>query len=152
MIGRQRRLGAAGTAVLVLLTALATVLTACGGIDSLLPADPIEFNTKTFVNPDDAEDTYLSIEYAGRTYIPYGTLKNRITGKDVGPCLGYIVQDGERMEDVRIFPLTADPENDYLLHTTEGFMDQPLFFRAVDTRGEEIPAPAYIESLSYGFW
>ena len=143
---------AAALRTVFLLALAAFTLTACGGIDRSLPEDPIAFYTNTFANPADAEDTYASIEYDGRTYIPYGTLKNRIAGKDVGPCLGYVVQDGVPMEDVRVFPLTADPENNFLMETTEGFMDQPFFLRAVDTRGKEILVPGYIDSLSYDFW
>ena len=56
----------------------------CGNrIDYSLPDNPIEFNTDTFVNPADENDDYLSLEYDGRVYIPYGNLMGSIDGNDV---------------------------------------------------------------------
>lgn len=134
--------------------AAALVLTGCGKrIDHELPEKPIEFHTGTFVNPADPDDTYQSIEYGGRTYIGYGTLKNSIDGNDVGKCLGYVVQDGVFMKKVRIFPLNADPGANYLVRIfTDGFMNQPFFFRAIDTRGKTIDTPPYIDPLIYSYW
>jgi len=58
-------------------------------IDYELPADATAFNTGTFINPDNKDDTYQSIEYGGRTYIPYGILKKGIDSDDTGRCLEY---------------------------------------------------------------
>ena len=129
-------------------------LAGCGQrIDFELPEKPIEFHTGTFVNPADPDDTYMSIEYNGRTYIGYGTLKSRIDGDDVGKCLGYIVQDGMIMKDSRIFLLNADPDANYLVRfSIGGFMEQPDFFRALDSRGKAIVTPECIESLGYPYW
>jgi len=142
------------TTALCLAAALLSFLSGCGKrIDMELPEKPIEFHTGTFVNPADPDDTYQSIEYNGRTYIGYGTLKGSIDGDDVGQCLGYIIQDGTIMKTVRIFPLTADPDANYLVEIfTDGFMNQPFFFRALDTRGKPIDTPRYIESLGYSYW
>ena len=127
-------------------------LAGCGTpINYDLPEEPIEFHTASFVNPDDPEDGYLAIEYRGRTYVPYGT--GSVGGKDVGPCLGYIVQDGEVRDGDRIFPLTADPDLNYLAELTwQGFMDQPIFYRALDTRGKDVETPRFIQSLDYAYW
>ena len=134
--------------------AVALLLTGCGRrIDYELPVNPIEFHTGTFVNPADPDDTCQSIEYNGRTYIGYGTLKGSIDGNDVGQCLGYIVQDGVVMKDVRVFLLKADIDANYLVQLVSGgFMDQPVFFRALDTRGKTIDTPPYIERLEYPYW
>ena len=134
--------------------AVALLLTGCGRrIDYELPVNPIEFHTGTFVNPADPDDTCQSIEYNGRTYIGYGTLKGSIDGDDVGQCLGYIVQDGVVMKDVRVFLLKADIDANYLVQLVSGgFMDQPVFFRALDTRGKTIDTPPYIERLEYPYW
>jgi len=142
------------TTALCLAVALISFLSGCGSrINTDLPEHPIEFHTGTFVNPADPDDTYQSIEYNGRTYIGYGTLKGSIDGDDVGQCLGYIIQDGTIMKTVRIFPLTADPDANYLVEIfTDGFMNQPFFFRALDTRGKAIDTPRYIESLGYSYW
>lgn len=140
--------------VVFVAAALLLVLSGCGRrIKYDLPATPIEFHTGTFVNPADSDDTYLSIEYKGRTYIGYGTLKNSIDGNDVGECLGYIIQDGAVMKPVRFFLLNADPDANYLVQIfTDGFMNQPVFFRALDTKGKAIETPPYIESLDYPYW
>ena len=137
-----------------LAAALVIFLPGCGKrIDTALPEAPIEFHTGTFVNPADPDDTYQSIEYNGRTYIGYGIIKGSITGDDVGPCLGYIVQDGVVMKEVRVFLLNADPDANYLVQIfTDGFMNQPLFFRALDTGKKVIATPRYIEELGYSYW
>ena len=137
---------------LLLAAALLLALAGCGTpINYELPEEPTEFRTAEFVNPDDPEDGCLAIEYNGRTYVPYGT--GSVGGKDVGPCLGYIVQDGEVRNGDRIFPLTTDPDGNYLAELTyQGFMDQPIFYRAVDTRGRDIDTPRFIDSLDYEFW
>ena len=31
-------------------------------------------------------------------------------------------------------------------------MNQPYFFRAIDTAGKDMEIPAYIETLGYEFW
>lgn len=134
---------------------MALILAGCGShkIDYSLPDNPIVFNMRTFVNPVDSDDTYLSIEYNGRTYIPFGTLDGIVPESEMGDCLGYVVQDGIKMEDVRIFLLTADPDANYLgQFETEGVMNQPDFFRAIDTVGKDITTPAYIDDLEYKFW
>lgn len=137
---------------LLLAALLLLGLAGCGTpVNYDLPEEPIEFHTAEFTNPDDPEDGYLAIEYKGRSYIPYGT--GSVGGKDLGPCLGYIVQEGEQREDDRIFPLTADPAENYLAEcSVGGFMDQPIFYRATDTRGRDVDTPRFIESLEYGFW
>ncbi|MBO4392210.1 MAG: hypothetical protein J5816_02780 [Clostridia bacterium] len=141
-------------AILLTAVALLFALTGCfSAIDYTLPQNPTEFITETFVNPDDSEDTYASFEYNGRTYIPYGTLKNRISGNDIGQCLGYIVQDGEKLTDARVFTLKDDTGNNFLaVLTYEGFMDPPFFYRAVDTVGKDIAIPKIVDSLGYDFW
>ena len=126
----------------------------CGNqIDYSLPSNAIEFNTGEFINPKDSEDVYTSIEYDNRTYIGYGTLKGRITNKDVENCLGYIVQDGDKMEDIRVFTLSSDANNNFLVQLSEnGFMDPPVFLRAIDTVEKDIDTPSFIEDLGYAYW
>ena len=133
---------------------LLLILAGCGKrIDCGLPESPIEFHTGSFVNPADSDDTYQSIEYNGRTYVGYCTVKNSIDGNDVGKCLGYIVQDGVPMKDVRVFLLNADIDENYLVQLVSGgIMDQPVFYRAIDSRGKKIFTPKYIEGLDYNYW
>ena len=123
-------------------------------IDYTLPENPIEFNNGTFVVPDNEDDTYLSFEYNGRTYICYGTLNFFINGNDVGKCLGYYVQDGEKDENMRIFLLAGDEDENFLVRIhIGGIMDQPDFFRAIDTRYKDIEVPRCIRaSETDRFW
>ena len=141
---------------LSIITALciAGVLTGCGNkIDYSLPADPIAFNTDTYVSPSDSEDTFRSIEYNGRIYIPFGTQKGNITADDLGECLGYVVQDGEKLEDSRIFLLAGDPDVNFLVEfSTQTLMNPPMFLRAIDTLGEDITIPSFVEDLGYNYW
>lgn len=123
------------------------------GINYELPDEPIKFSTQTFVSPVDKNDTYSAIKYNDRLYIPYGTLDKTLKGDDVGECLGYIVQDGVADKNTRVYVLTADKDVNYLAEiNTEGFMDQPIFFRAEDTIGKNIDTPSYIHSLNYCVW
>ena len=140
--------------IVFIASAMLLILTGCGKrIDSELPEKPTGFHTGTFANPTDPDDTYLSIEYDGRTYIGYGIPKGRLDGNDVGKCLGYIVQDGVPMKDVRVFLLNADIDENYLVQLVSGgIMDQPVFYRAFDSRGKKIFTPKYIESLDYTYW
>lgn len=141
---------------LSIITALciAGVLAGCGKkIDYSLPADPIAFNTDTYVSPSDSEDTFRSIEYNGRIYIPFGTQKGNITADDLGECLGYVVQDGEKLEDSRIFLLAGDHDANFLGEfSTQNFMNPPMFLRAIDTLGEDITIPSFVEDLGYDYW
>ena len=140
--------------IIACICALSLIFAGCrNGIDYSLSDNPIAFETGTYENPYDVEDTYLSIEYNGRIYIGYGTIKGTIAAEDVGNCLGFIVQDNVRYEDSRIFLLTDDPDSNYLgRFETEGVMNQPDFFRAIDTVGQDIYTPDYIEDLGYDFW
>jgi hypothetical protein len=129
----------------------AALLTACGSAaDSPLPEDAVGFETSVLVNDRDPDDTYSSMTYNGRTYIGYGT--GRAPDKEYVRCIGYLIQDGQEQRDVRIWLLSSSPNNDYIAQTDEGFMSQPIFYRATDTRGKDIATPDYIDSLDYSYW
>ena len=138
----------------MLATIAVLAIAGCGKkADYSLPDNPIAFETGTYVNPGDEEDAYTSIEYNGRTYIGYGTIKGNIRANEVGDCLGYIVQDGTKLEDSRVFLLADDTDANYLgRFDTVGVMNQPDFYRAIDTVGQVVNTPAYIDDLGYDFW
>ena len=142
------------TAIVVLFAlALATMGGCAGRIEARLPDDPLEFNTSEYANPSDEEDAYLSIEYKGRTYIPFGTVGSSFGNDDIDECLGYVVQDGEKLEDVRVCTLASDTDENYLVEiATEGFMDQPMVYRALNTAGKDIVTPSFVDSLDYDIW
>ena len=139
---------------LLLLLALLAVLAGCGrGLAPELPEQPTEFVLEDYVNPSDPEDGYAVFPYKGRTYACYGTISRSLRAEDLGPCLGYTVQEGVKQTDLRVCLLAADPEANYLVRIpVGGFMDQPDFFRALDTAGKEIDTPDYIQSLDYDIW
>ncbi len=118
-----------------------------------LPWDAIVFRGGTFTDTENDGAQYMTITWGGRTYMPYGTLKNRLRAGDVNDCLGYILRNDESDRNDRIYLLAADPNHNYLLeHYVCGMMDQPTFWRAVDTRFQSIDSPGFIESLQYDFW
>ena len=118
-----------------------------------LLVNPIEFNTERFVNPNNEDDDYLVIEYNWRTYAPYGTSQWFMKKNDVGDCIWYIVQDWVKIEDTLLCLLVSDIENNYLAEIdTVWFMSQPIFFRAIDTKWENIFTPRFIDSLEYELW
>lgn len=141
--------------LLLLLAAAALSLFGCGRyIYPDLPADPVAFPMGSYIDEADDGAAYGTIEYEGRIYMPYGTVGKALRAKDIAACVGYLVQDGKADTDTRIYTLTDDPAHNYLMdyYIRTTLMNQPLFWRAADTRGREIPTPAYIDSLEYGFW
>lgn len=119
------------------------------------------FHMGEYIDKSDDDAMYGTIEYNGRTYMPYGTLKHSLKRKDIRACIGYIVQDDnsssvvdENDKDTRVYTLAEDADENYLMIYYIGttFMNQPDFWRAVDTKNNEIDSPSYIESLDYGFW
>lgn len=126
-----------------------------------LAGDAIAFEIGTFIDNEHDDAAFSTIEYNGRTYIAYGTINNKYKQRYIESCIGYIVQD-EKVTSVadpsntnwRIYTLSEDPEHNFLMDfdDTVKLMNQPNFFRAVDTKGKDIRIPDYIDSLSYEFW
>lgn len=54
----------------------------------------------------------------------------------------------------RIYTLSGDPEHNYLMDFNDSIklMNQPTFYRAIDTNGKIIDTPIFIDSLGYEFW
>ena len=141
------------TISILLIVSLLAVLAGCGRqMVPALPENAAEFILGDYVNPMDTEDGYAAISYNGRIYAYYGTVSRSLRAADLGPCLGYTVQDGERQDD-RICLLAADPQTNFLVELfPEAVMQQPVFYRALDSAGKPIEIPAYIESLDYSIW
>ena len=104
---------------------------------------------------------YGALEFEGRIYIGYGVLGGSLHKTDIEKCVGYIVMDEASSsavdlndKSVRIYTLTGDAEHNYLMDcdTATSLMNQPSFWRAVDTQGADIPNPDYIKPLEYSFW
>lgn len=143
--------------IITLLLSLICILTLVGCNQTKypeLPQDAIAFDMGEYIDKDDDEASYATIEYGGRIYIPYGTIGKTFHETDVDSCIGYLVQDGEKDTDQRIYTLVDDIECNYLMdyYVGDSFMNQPCFWRAIDTKGKEITTPEYIDSLEYQYW
>lgn len=134
---------------------VAFIILLCGCSNSLdieYPDNPIKFETYTYVNPDNADDTYRAFKYNEREYIPYATLENSVAQNDISTCLGCIVQDGKET-DTWVVTLSDSDNNDYLmLYYPNTHNQQPEFYRAIDTKGKEISTPDYISDEKFEFW
>ena len=131
------------------------VFTGCGKADYPdLPENAIAFETGEYTDKNDDDAMYATIEYNGRTYMPYGTIGRTISEKDIDMCIGYIVQEDRNDTDIRVYTLKGDSENNYLMNYYIGsdLMNQPSFWRATDTKGKDVYTPKCIDSLNYKFW
>ena len=131
----------------LLLAAAACMVTACQNADDALPENPVIFQNETFINPADQNDTYYAVRYQDRIYIPYGKpAEGGVDADAIGSCLGYQMQDGVEDQNMRFYTLAGDEDTVFLMRKyVGGIMDQPVFFRAVDTKAKDIAVPAYIE-------
>ena len=109
-----------------------------------LPSEPVCFEDR------DSEDYDMRVlTVRGRDYMPFGTVKTRVNDSSVRECLGYLNGD----KGTRVYTLEEDGLDNYIMiRNVEGIMEQPDFWRAADTMGENIDTPDYIESLGYEEW
>ena len=121
-------------------------------------SEKIAFKTNNYIESD---DWYLSFEYNNRTYLPYGTLKGTLKEKDLAKCIGYIVQDensssiiDENNKDTRVYTLAEAKDNNFLMvyYIKTNLMNEPIFYRAIDTKEKDITIPKIINSLDYNYW
>ena len=134
----------------LLIISLVLLLTVCGLKYPELESDAISFIPSSFIDENDDDAAYRTIEYKDRIYMPYGTIKKTVRSSDIDKCIGYIEED----KDTRIYTLKADENNNFLMEYYIGttLMNQPVFYRAVDTNGVDIDVPKYILSLDYNYW
>lgn len=146
------------TAFLILLT-ITAALAAAGCANRSFP--PLPDNApaicygESIYSDEDMEDGYITIEYNGRVYAPYGTVARSVRSKDVYECVGYLYrEDYEDDRSIRLYTLIRDPDRNYIMDKSDGFviMEQPIFWRALDTRGKDIYTPDFIQSLDYALW
>lgn len=154
-MNKQRRIMAA-------IAALVLVLSGCG--QAIYKHDELgseRFKNFVFANPQDSEETYLAIEFKGRTYVPYGTIQGSISEQDIKECVGCIVQDETNSSvpdpentDFRVYSLADDPDCNFLMDKYIGssVMEQPYFYRALDSMGQNINIPSFIFDLDYEIW
>ncbi|MCQ2749135.1 MAG: hypothetical protein MJ246_03940 [Clostridia bacterium] len=142
---------------LIMIAMLSLMFTGCEDYPELDEnAKCFDFSVVAYKSPEGYDEGIQTIEYNGRQYGFYGTLKNYITPKDVDKCVGYLNSDINEVganTDTRIYTLVDDPDNNYLLeyYIADTEMNQPTFLRAIDTNGMEIDTPSYIERLDYDY-
>ena len=154
----MKRIVRAAFAIIIFLFAI----TGCRGKNLPdLPGNAIVFDMGTFHDIEHDDALYGSIEYCGRVYIPYGTINSKYKQSYIDSCIGYIIQNEHSSSVIdpdntsrRIYTLSGDPEQNFLMDfdDTIKLMNQPAFFRALDSKGVEINIPSYIDSLGYEFW
>ncbi len=146
----------------LLLLFICLLITGCGSELPELDDAAIGFYTGSFVDIEDDNAGYMTFEYNGRTYMSYGTIKGIMNwGKDIDKCIGYIVQDENASQvvdlenkETRVYTLVDDKDNNFLMVYYIGttLMNQPDFFRAIDTKGIDINIPRYIDKLDGNYW
>ncbi|MBP0988707.1 MAG: hypothetical protein J6S92_10545 [Oscillospiraceae bacterium] len=141
-------------AMLTAVLLLTMLLGGCGDPANYdLPAQPQEFKVSDFTNPELNTDAYASIEYNGRSYIPFGTLTRKLKGSDVGECLGYITQMDLKDEATRILLLQSDSDSNFLIAVnTKSESLETTVMRAIDMKKKDIPIPDLIKDEEYEFW
>jgi len=138
----------------LLILILTMALSACGNQPyPELPENPIRFELGAYSTKKNNGSGYRTIEYQGRTYIPYGTVGKPMSVKDIDTCLGYTIRDGQELVDTRVYTLMSDHEHNFLMQfNATGIMEEPYFFRATDTQGKDIFIPKFIDSFRYSYW
>ena len=98
---------------------------------------------------EENDSSSVCYEVNGRKYSMFGTLKDTFEDGSIRECFGYL--DGDR--NTRVYALCDDPGDNYLMVcNVVGIMEQPSFFRALDTYNKNVFTPSYIESLGYEEW
>ena len=136
-------------------------LCACGSIYPEMGDDAIAFEAGEFYDENYEDISYLTIEYNGRIYMPYGPLTGKIKKDNISKCIGYIIEDeaisavvNKESTATRVYTLTGDEDNNYLMvyYVDSEIMNQTSFFRALDTKGEEIETPSFIGDYGDNYW
>ena len=134
-----------------------TVLLLCGMV--LLPGCSLPDGNRGLAELPPAASAYTQrfdsdsgealIDYNGRTYSFFGTIRNKMSNSSARECIGYLEND----ENTHLYTLSEDPLDNYIMmKNTTGFMEQATFYRATDTKQKDIFTPEYIESLGYECW
>lgn len=85
---------------------------------------------------------------------------NSFGQKDIDECIVYIIQDENctnavdlDYKDLKVYTITGDSDNNFLMDYDDSIdlMNQPFFWRAIDTKGKDIDIPGCIDDLGYEF-
>ncbi len=139
--------------ILAVFIFISLLICGCAGMyGTVLPSNPIAFSSFPVTDSKNTNDKYYSIEYNGRIYVPFGTVKSTLKKSEIDQCLGYL-DYGTGPNNNHICTLTADPNNDFLVRVY-GYdpTEKPAFYRASDTYHQQINIPTYIMDLGLDYW
>ena len=112
-------------------------------------APDMQPNAQSFKMYDSDQMNSMLIDVNGRTYAPYGVVKNSMSKSSLRECIGYVDDD----KNCRIYTLNEDPFDNYLIQkNVNGFMDSDMFWRDISTIEEDVFTPEYIQSQDYEEW
>ncbi len=107
-----------------------------------LPDDPVKAAEEYYTFPDGRGAAMRTIN--GREYVLYGNLDGTVRAKDTGEVIGYVVRE-EYPDDLNLRLVKLAATDDIIMEKyVNGMMDQPVFYRALDTIGKDIPVPSFI--------
>lgn len=140
--------------IFIMLILCTVFLYGCGEKDALdLPGRPVRFEEADYENPHNKGETYKSITYDGRTYIPYGRMNSELDEREIDYCIGYMFLEEDPSDTgCRVYTLKEDTKHNYLMVYYTDQRSLPTFLRAVDTRDKKIETPAYIDRTQQSFW
>ena len=140
----------------LLVLVMVVTITGCGKSKyPELKEDAQSFLLGEYIDHNDDDFSYGTIDYSGRTYMAYGNLKGNLNEKELEECIGYVVLDTNSDSgdtSSRIYTLTKSKTHDYLLNYD---LDARIwsFYRALDTKGKDVNTPSYIEyNKDYKYW
>lgn len=131
----------------IVLVVILFTLTGCGGVFDKFEVPNKKFYEITFINPDNNEDTYVSIKYNNKTYIPYGVVSGRIKEGIINECIGYDAKD----KNNRYYSL-KDNDDFIINYYVNGYNAQAFFYRSTDTKDRDINIPDYIHKQEHEYW
>ena len=138
--------------LLAVMIAAFLLLAGCRGERYPLPQNAIVFEQGEYLDPNDPEDGYGIITYKGRVYAPYGALNGSVKESDTEGAIGYVSRPDFPEDNAERVIKLMGTDDFLMIYYVNGIMEQPMFFRALDTAGKDIAIPRYIESQGYGIW
>ena len=133
----------------VIILSCTMLLSGCSLINRNKVSINLPDNAQSYTSIYDEDTGDITIKTNGKTYSYFGTIGDTMPATSVRDCLGYL--DGDK--NTRICTLTEDPNDNYIMvKNVNGIMEQPQFFRAMDTRNRDIFTPSYIEPLGFECW
>ena len=129
---------------------LASLFSGCNMIPNLFAKKPeLPANSESIRKYDADSIDMMLIDVGGRTYAPFGTVRNTMSNIELRDCIGYV--DDDKSE--RVYTLCDDPFDNYLfMANVSSFMDAPMIWRDFATYNEDIFTPEFIDPSDYEEW